>query len=110
MLMLVLYAVVSAVTVRNIGLLPDRGFRSRLLAVSFFLTVGFTVTFLTLWGVYEFLRSLPPPDGMIPGKWAMIGFYLAVTSELLMLILMVVVSYMVRRNLNRRRWSPTPLS
>ena len=66
MLPLVLYAVVSAVTVRNIGLLPDRSFRSRLLAVSFFLTVGFAVIFLTLWGVDEFLHSLPPPDGMVP--------------------------------------------
>ena len=110
MLPLVLYAVVSAVTVRNNGLLPDRSFRSGLLAVSFFLTVGFAVIFLTSWGVDEFLHSLPPPDGMVPGDWAMLGFYLAFASELLLLILMVVVSYMVRSKLNRRRSSPTPLS
>ena len=110
MIALVLYAVVSAVTVRNIGLLPDRSFRSRLLAVALFLTVGFTVTFLTSWGVDEFLHSLPLPDGMVPGKWAMLRLYLAVASELLLLILIVMVSYMVRRKLNRRRSSPTPLS
>ena len=39
-----------------------------------------------------------------------LGLYLAVASELLLLILMVMVSYMVRRKLNRRRSSPTPLS
>ena len=66
MIALVQYAVVSAVTVRNSGLLPDRSFRSRLLAVALFLTVGFTVTFLTSWGVDEFLHSLPLPDGMVP--------------------------------------------
>ena len=110
MFTLVLYSVVSAVTVRNIGLLPDRSFRSRLLAVSFFLTVGFAVTFLTSWGVHEFLRSLPPPDGMVPGQWAELGLYLAAASEVFLLILMVMVSYMVRSKLNRRRSSPTPLS
>ena len=110
MIALFLYAVVSAVTVRNIGLLPDRGFRSRLLAVALVLTVGFTVTFLTSWGVHEFLRSLPLPDGMVPGQWAMLRGYLTAASELLLLILMVMVSYMVRRKLNPRRSSPTPLS
>ena len=110
MLTLVLHAVVSAVTVRNIGLLPDRSFRFRLLAVALFLTVGFTVTFLTWWGVHEFLRSLPPPDGMVQGQWALLRTHLAVASELLLLILMVMVSYMVRGKLNRRRWSPAPLS
>ena len=110
MISLVLYAIVSAVTVRNVGLLPDRSFRSRLLAVSLFLIAGFTVIFVTSWGVQEFLRSLPVPDGMVPGEWAKLGLYLAVVSELLMLLLMVLVSYMVRRKLNRRRSSRTPLS
>ena len=110
MLTLVLHAVVSAVTVRNIGLLPDRSFRFRLLAVALFLTVGFTVTFLTWWGVHEFLRSLPPPDGMVQGQWALLRTYLAVASELLLLILMVMVSYMVRGKLNRRFSSPEPPS
>ena len=110
MIALFLYAVVSAVTVRNVGLLPNWSFRARLLAVALVLTVGFTVTFVTSWGVQEFLRRLPLPDGMIPGQWAMLGLYLGAASELVLLILMVMVSYTVRRKLNRRRSSRTPLS
>ena len=110
MIPLFLYAVVSAVTVRNIGLLPDRSFRFRLLAVVLVLTVGFTMTFLTSWGVQEFLRSPPLPGGMGPREWAMLGMYLAFGSELLMLILMVMVSFMARMKLNRRPSSQTPLS
>ena len=110
MIPLFLYAVVSAVTVRNIGPLPDRSFRFRLLAVALVLTVGFTMTFLTSWGVQEFLRSLPPPDGMVPGQWAVLGLYLAFGGELLMLMLVVTVSFMIRMKLNRRPSSQTPLS
>ena len=103
MIALVVYAVVSAVTVRNVGLLPDRSFRSRLLAVALVLTVRFTVAFLTSWGVGEFLRSLPLPTGMAARDWAVLGMYLAFGSELLMLMLMVAASFMVRRKLNRQR-------
>ena len=107
---LIIYVVVSAVTVRNIGLLPDRGFRFRLLAVAGFLTLGFTVAFLTSWGVQEFLRGLPVPDGMVTGEWAMLVMYLAFGGELLMLMLVVTVSFMIRMKLNRRPSSQTPLS
>ena len=81
-----------------------------MLAVALVLTVGFTVTFLTSWGVGEFLRSLPLPGGMVPREWAMLGMYLAFGSKLVLLILMVMVSFMVRMKLNRRRSSQTPLS
>ncbi len=81
MIALYIYVVVSAVMVRNIGLLPGRCFRSRLLAVSLFLTVGFTATFLTSRGVRAFLRILPVPDGMVPGEWSKLVLYLAFVAE-----------------------------
>ena len=107
MIALVIYVVVTAVTVRNVGLLTDLSFRSRLLAVSLVLTVGFTVTFLTWWSVGAFLSSLPVPDGMVPGDWAMLRLYLAFGSELFMLMLMVVASFVVRMKLNRQGSSRT---
>ncbi len=110
MIALYIYVVVSAVMVCNIGLLPGRCFRSRLLAVSLFLTVGFTATFLTSRGVRALLRILPVPDGMVPGEWSRLVLYLAFATELLMLMFMVVASFMVRMKLNRRRSSRTPLS
>lgn len=110
MIALVIYAVVTAVTVRNIGLLSGRCFRSRLLAVELVLTVGFTVTFLTWWSVSAFLSSLPVPDGMVPGDWAMLRLYLAFATELLVLMLMVVASFVVRMKLARQCSSRTPLS
>ena len=103
MIALLVYAVVSAVTVRNVGLLPGRSFRFRLLAVALVLAVGFTAAFITSWGVHALLRSLPLPNGMIPGEWAMLHLYLAVGIELVMLMLMVVASFMVRRKLHRQR-------
>ena len=90
--------------------LPNCGCNTRLLAVSLVLTVGFTVTFLTWWSVGAFLSSLPVPDGMVPGDWAMLRLYLAFGSELLMLMLMVVASFVGRRKLDRQRSSRTPLS
>ena len=110
MIALAVYAVVSAVTVRNVGLLPDRSFRFRLQAVAVFLTMGFTVAFLTSWGVDEFLGVLPLPDGMVPGERAMLRLYLPVGGELLMLMLMVVASFLARGKLNRQGSGRTPRS
>ena len=50
----------------------DRSFRFRLLAVALFLAMGFSVAFITSWGVHALLRSLPLPNGMIPGEWALL--------------------------------------
>ena len=110
MIALAVYAVVSAVTVRNVGLLTDRSFRFRLLAVALALAVGFNVAFLTSWGVGEVLNGLPMPHGMVPGEWATLGMYLAFGSELFMLMLMVVASFMARRKLNRRYLNRAPRS
>ncbi len=47
---------------------------------------------------------------MVPGEWTKLGLYLDIGSELLMLMLMVVASFVVRRKLNRQCSSRTPRS
>lgn len=42
---------------------------------------------------------------MVPGEWTKLGLHQDISSELLMLMLMVVASFVVRRKLNRQRSS-----
>ena len=99
MLSFLIYAVVSAVTVRTVGLLPGRSFPARLLAAELVVTIGLTLTFLTHWGVGEYLDALRRPEGLVPGEWAMRKLYLAIASEIVPLALMVATAYVLRRKL-----------
>ena len=99
MLSFLIYAAVSAVTVRIVGLLPGRSFRARLLAAELVVIMGLTLPFLTSWGVGEYLDTPRRPEGLVPGEWAMRKLYLAVASEIVPLALMLATAYVLRRKL-----------
>ena len=102
MILLLIYAIFSTTIILALGLLPNRGFQFRLLAVALAMTIGFTLIFLTSWGTGTFLHSLPRPESWIPGQWAILVSYLTVASELAPLTIVVVAVYRARNVINRR--------
>ena len=97
-----LYLVTSVITVGMLAYLPTVSFRFRLWAVVSVLTVGLGMTFITSWAVVEVFEWLPRPKDYIPGDWAVLGLSLAIGSQLIVLALMVVTAYLVRRKLVRQ--------
>ena len=66
MIVLIIYAIFSTAIILALGLLPNRSFQLRFLAVALALTIGFTLIFLTSWGTGAFLHSLPRPESWTP--------------------------------------------